>query len=885
MGVFLRHCLANLCDDPTDPQPPPTGFAMITLKSQVDVTWAHDTVNNVSYPVAEGSEFVVEAQIDPVTGCWQTPCELPCNSDLTPAGTYYEVVEVINGAACGPAEFVQFDCANVAYANPTLLPDVSLSNPSPAGVNAITQLIADNLAFQFVDIPGLTLTEAGVGVAGDPLIVTPAFQLDPDANNALTITANGLLVNVPDQVVVAPDAAGVVNRLTETAAGLLVDLLVDVDDTETLNLALNGAGSTADPWIITGDVVVDPDPANMLVANAAGLFVPSAGFLGATDTDTIQLVLGGSGTAADPHALTANAILNPDPNNALTQSALGLFVAENLVVDGSTASINSTVTGTGTTIDPWVVTGDVIIEGTSGDNILVQTIDGLRVPSYNLQIADTTSINTSLIGVGTAANPWIVSSELRLDPASTATIAITADGLRVNETQRDNGLILAEGDGLVGNVTGTGTDVDPWLVTLNLDLEGTSGLVANPTGLSVLVDPASTSDISLSAAGLRIDETPLLLTANGSNLAITQGGVAGHVANIITLSGDAGNVLSAGSDGGIYIDAPTISAFLGSDVFLNNSAFDAATNILTLDLSDGNSYPIDLSGLVQSYALQVTDSTSVNLTLTGDGSTGTPWDITATVETAPGGGLNAGLTGLEIAVDPASTAVVTVGAGGLRVDQTPVILTTDGNATGVAQGGVADHTIDIRLLSAVAGNALGLGADGGLWLDITAFDIGNVAPLDTAWIDTTITGTGAAATPWTVSSIPILSPDGDNVATLAANGIKAVSFERLTWSTAVFAPAVNPLGSYIFADGSLVDAAIVAATAPVGGTETWELRVNGALASTGVLAAGATTATFPAVDFPIAVGDGDVVTCAPAGAAPPTPSTMTTVSARMTGGI
>lgn len=78
---------------------------------------------------------------------------------------------------------------------------------------------------------------------------------------------------------------------------------------------------------------------------------------------------------------------------------------------------------------------------------------------------------------------------------------------------------------------------------------------------------------------------------------------------------------------------------------------------------------------------------------------------------------------LEQAVG-ANYTVETDGSGNLQFissstfvtsHQTSLVVTTDGNSTGVSQSGTSDHTVDITLLSTVGGNALSLGVDGGLY--------------------------------------------------------------------------------------------------------------------------------------------------------------------------
>ncbi|WP_339685838.1 hypothetical protein, partial [uncultured Nonlabens sp.] len=51
------------------------------------------------------------------------------------------------------------------------------------------------------------------------------------------------------------------------------------------------------------------------------------------------------------------------------------------------------------------------------------------------------------------------------------------------------------------------------------------------------------------------NETPLALTTDGNILGVTLSGVNDHIADITLLSTDVNNILTAGTDGGLYVDA------------------------------------------------------------------------------------------------------------------------------------------------------------------------------------------------------------------------------------------------------------------------------------------------------------------------------------------
>lgn len=127
----------------------------------------------------------------------------------------------------------------------------------------------------------------------------------------------------------------------------------------------------------------------------------------------------------------------------------------------------------------------------------------------------------------------------------------------------------------------------------------------------------------------------------------------------VVVSLDAGNDITAGTDGGAffsetltslgynaatavlsYVDenGATTTHNLPIENFLANATYNDTTHILTLTLEGGGTVDVDLGDLVEEYDLEVTDSTSIDLTLTGTGSPADPWDITAVVKVSADAG-------------------------------------------------------------------------------------------------------------------------------------------------------------------------------------------------------------------------------------------------------
>ena len=305
----------------------------------------------------------------------------------------------------------------------------------------------------------------------------------------------------------------------------------------------------------------------------------------------------------------------------------------------------------------------------------------------------------------------------------------------------------------------------------------------------VVVDPVAGNLIASGPNGLVATETPLVVTVNGTATAVNVGG-NDHTIDIMTLSSDANNALMLGGDGGLYY-SPSISG----DVFLQSSSFENTTNLLSLTLSDGNTITANLADLVDTYDLTVADSSTVDLTLTGAGTTASPWNVTAQVLVDPAGGLTAGAGGLAIDVDPAGD--ITVGPNGLLFNHNPS--SVSGPVAGVwthADG--AGNTTPIASTSTDANNLLTVGGNGGSQLSpfpvSTLTDVNTVGATagqvlgwnGTEWVplsvsftdtDTTYTVSDSTTVDLTLSATNdiagtvILDPNANNWLTAGPNGL------------------------------------------------------------------------------------------------------------------
>lgn len=299
-----------------------------------------------------------------------------------------------------------------------------------------------------LDTATVDTSVTGTGSGGNPYVVSSSVKISAAADNCLVANGDGLFIPCPDgsETIVTPGT-----NVTVTGTGTTVDpyvinaaggggaaSIVGVTDTATLNLSITGDGSIGTPYVISGNPIISPNAGNQLTAVANGLFVPAATgaetIVQVADTPTINASISGAGTAGSPYVISAVADLSTDTNQCLTIGTDGGLYVE--CPDGSETQIdagtNVTVTGTGTTADPYVINAAGGAEATT--------------------VSDTSSLNLTLAGVN-------ISGDVIISPNAGNTLTNPGNGLYAPLT------LVANGD--VTAVTGTGTAGDPFHVNVN----------------------------------------------------------------------------------------------------------------------------------------------------------------------------------------------------------------------------------------------------------------------------------------------------------------------------------------------------------------------------------------------------------------------------------
>ncbi|MEC3994990.1 hypothetical protein VSR01_16215 [Actinacidiphila sp. DG2A-62] len=418
---------------------------------------------------------------------------------------------------------------------------------------------------------------------------------------------------------------------------------------------------------------------------------------------------------------------------------------------GDTNTVDTTVAGTGTPADPYVVSADVILDPAppgGGTNLLAAGPGGL-----SLECDDVRTCFSA--GDGATYDPATgeIGAKLSADAGNVTTFGADGGLFTPAPAAAAPTVVQAQDSPTVDvSVSGTGTSADPYEVSAAVVLDpappggGTNLLGAGPGGLSLECDDVRTC---FSAGdGAAYDPATGVITAR--------------------LSADAGNAVGFGTDGGLF--APPASG----------------------------------GGTT---ALAVTDSSTVDLTLSGTGTTADPYDVTAAVKldpAPPGGGTN----------------LLSASANGLHLECDDVRGCF--SATGPATYDPATGTFGVEF-SADAGNATTIGTDGGIFTPAgaaTALQAG-----DTNTVDTTVSGAGTAASPFVVMADVIVAPGANGLAKNASGLVVAPSADtgnQLEFGAdgKLFVPPDPPLeiGCGLTGAGT---AASPLAVAPVGGSRAW----------------------------------------------------------------
>lgn len=210
----------------------------------------------------------------------------------------------------------------------------------------------------------------GSGTSLDPYVIFGNVKLDPNVDNVLSATANGLLLTCSD----IQDCVGGVG-------------VTHVSDTSTVDLTISGAGTTVSPYVITASIILDPAGTNLLLANPGGLFLSCAQVRGCLSA--------GNGITYNSTTGAISAHLSTDPGNTLVIGTDGGIYDP----PGSGVFTDCGLSGTGTLVDPILVdTGGSAwpfgCDDTEGAPVYCGSDGALRVDPEKFVVYDSVELST-----------------------------------------------------------------------------------------------------------------------------------------------------------------------------------------------------------------------------------------------------------------------------------------------------------------------------------------------------------------------------------------------------------------------------------------------------------------------------------------------------------
>ena len=194
--------------------------------------------------------------------------------------------------------------------------------------------------------------------------------------------SNGL-VCTPDGISVCVSAMAK-NQLRYNDDGCLYvspPIFAQPDECELTNgcikVTVLGSGCEGDEYKIIAEPLIDPN-CGLLSCGPNGLCVTMPSIVGLS-TECVDLIISGNGTASSPWAVESTLHLDPTPINSIKCTNQGLF-AHTFINGGETSTSTTISNGSGTQADPYVITTDVKVDSLPG-NALEITATGLRVES------------------------------------------------------------------------------------------------------------------------------------------------------------------------------------------------------------------------------------------------------------------------------------------------------------------------------------------------------------------------------------------------------------------------------------------------------------------------------------------------------------------------
>lgn len=235
-----------------------------------------------------------------------------------------------------------------------------------------------------------------------------------------------------------------------------------VEDSDTIDLTLQGNGTQGDPWEISGTVILTPDAdvpdegqgaGNLIEFGPTGIFVSCEAVQNCVGSAVASLLDGLEYNDAN------NALVVPISTDAGNQASYGsdggIFAAggaEGGLQADDTETIDHTLAGSGTVGDPFILTSEVIADAaravTNGpdgvgvclstdagnaltfgaDGCLFSPAGGTFVQANNLDEGANRCVDVTVTGTGAAADPYQIAAAPVLAPDADCEVNILECG-------------------------------------------------------------------------------------------------------------------------------------------------------------------------------------------------------------------------------------------------------------------------------------------------------------------------------------------------------------------------------------------------------------------------------------------------------------------------
>lgn len=640
-------------------------------------------------------------------------------------------------------------------------------------------------------ITGTTNKTLTLTFADGSTLTAPFTDIDTDTKYTFGITGNVITATGSDgstQNITLPSGTVPDGSETKVTAGTnitvsgtgttadpyVINSAASADGSETkinvgTGLSIVGTGTTADPYVLTNTVT---DTNTTYALSISGTNVTLTGSDGSTSTIALPTGTADTNTTYTLAVSGTNLVLTGS-DGAVTTLAIPC------ACDGSetkvTAGTGTTVTGSGTTASPYIINNTATADGSEtkieAGSMADVTGTGTTADPYiiNSIVAKVTAgTNVTVTGDGTTANPYVINS--------TAT-GTTADG---SETK------INVGTGL--SITGSGTTASPYVLTntvVDTDTNTTYALSIAGTNVTLTGSDGSTSTIAL-PTGTADTNTTYTLAVSGTNLVLT--GSDGAVTTLAipcacdgsetkVSAGTNTTVTGSGTTASPYVINSTATADgsetkinVGTGLTISGSGTTASPYLITNIVTDTNTtYTASISG--NTITLTGSDGSTQNIALpTADGS-----------ETKLSGGTNVTITGSGTTASPyviSSTDVKPTAVSITGTDTKTLTMTLSDGST--VSGTFTDKDTDTTYTMSLSGSTLTLTPSSGTAQIVTLPTADGSETKVTAGTGVTVTGSGTTASPYVVSSTA--AADGSETKVQTTDPLLAVTGSGTTAS-------------------------------------------------------------------------------------------------------